>query len=64
MGRPEAWLAMRSCRICHCLCDPGDLEQGVCDDCRAEMRKKEETKENTERLMKAEFKQMELEDMI
>lgn len=55
---------MRSCRICNCLCDPGDLEQGVCDDCRAELSKKEENKEKIERLMKAEFEQMELEDMI
>lgn len=54
---------MRSCRICHCLCDPGDLEQGVCGDCREEMRKKEEAKESAERLMEAEFEQMELEDI-
>lgn len=55
---------MRSCRICNCLCDPSDLEQGICDDCRAEISKKLESKEKTERLMKAEFEQMELEDMI
>lgn len=55
---------MRSCRICHCLCDPGDLEQGVCDDCRAEISKRKESKVKTERLMKAEFEQMELEDML
>lgn len=22
------------CRRCHCLCDPGDIIGGLCDDCR------------------------------
>lgn len=22
------------CRICGCNCDPGELEQGVCEECR------------------------------
>lgn len=26
---------MVECRVCHCLCDPGDIVGGRCDDCRA-----------------------------
>lgn len=27
---------MSICRMCGCRCDPGDLQNGVCDDCREE----------------------------
>ena len=26
---------MVECRVCHCLCDTGDIVGGICDDCRA-----------------------------
>ncbi len=29
-------MTMSKCRICGCLCDPGDIVGGICDDCRAE----------------------------
>lgn len=29
-------MSMRKCEQCGCLCDPGDLQGGVCDDCREE----------------------------
>lgn len=32
---------MSSCRKCGCRCDPGDLQGGVCDDCREEERQKD-----------------------
>ena len=32
---------MSICRICGCRCDPGDLVNGVCDDCRYEQIKAE-----------------------
>lgn len=35
-------MTMSKCRICGCLCDPGDLQNGVCDDCREEEERKEE----------------------
>ena len=25
---------MVECRVCHCLCDHGDIVGGICDDCR------------------------------
>lgn len=31
---------MRRCDKCGCLCDPGDLVNGICDDCREEEQKK------------------------
>lgn len=54
---------MLACRICGCLCDPSDTINGVCDDCREDMRHKEEKREEAEILMNAEFKQMVIEDM-
>ena len=35
-------MTMSKCRTCGCLCDPGDLQNGVCDDCREEESRKEE----------------------
>lgn len=53
---------MLTCRICHCNCDASDLINGVCDDCREQERKEEERKQQMQRLMKAEFRQMEMEE--
>lgn len=25
---------MSECRLCGCNCDPGELKQGLCEDCR------------------------------
>lgn len=55
---------MLQCRICHCYCDPADTINGVCDDCREDMRHRKEKQEEAEMLMNAEFKQMVIEDMI
>lgn len=27
---------MSTCRRCGCICDPGDIRNGICDDCREE----------------------------
>lgn len=35
------------CRICNCFCDPGDLINGICDDCR----NMDEQKREKERLI-------------
>ena len=32
---------MIECRECGCNCDPGDLVNGLCDDCRESEEKKE-----------------------
>ena len=29
---------MSACRRCGCICDPGDIRNGICDDCREEER--------------------------
>lgn len=34
-------MRMYKCHICHGLCDPGELENGVCFDCRAEQSKRD-----------------------
>lgn len=53
---------MRRCDKCGCLCDPGDLVNGVCDDCRENERKQEENREMVVRMMRGETRQMTLED--
>ena len=55
---------MLKCRICNCNCDPGDLKNGICEDCREDMRLEEEKKEELNRIENAEFKQMRLEDIL
>lgn len=55
---------MLTCRICHCNCDPSDLINGVCDDCRLAEQKEQERKREMRRLLNADFKQMELEDIL
>lgn len=55
---------MLSCRICDCICDPGDLRNGVCDDCRYEEQKEKERKQEKIRLANANFKQLRLEDIL
>lgn len=55
---------MRRCEKCGCLCDPGDLLNGVCDDCREDGQKKEDNREMMLRMMQGEAKQLRLEDFI
>lgn len=52
---------MLTCRICGCNCDPSDLINGVCDDCREAERREEQRKQEINRLMRAEYKQLKLE---
>lgn len=53
---------MRRCEKCQCLCDPGDLINGVCDDCRESERKQEENQGMVLRMMRSEVRQMTLDD--
>lgn len=53
---------MLTCRLCGCYCDPSDLIGMVCDDCREKERKERENREKVDRLMKAEYRQLELEE--
>ena len=55
---------MLSCRICGGICDPGDLRDGVCDDCRYEQQREQTREQELRRLVKAEFRQIRLEDLI
>ena len=54
---------MPRCQICSCICDPGDLRNGVCDDCREEGRKEQEREQIMDRLARADFRQIRLEDL-
>lgn len=51
---------MLTCRICGCICDPSDLQNGVCDDCRTEQAEKAEKQERLAQMMNAECEQIEL----
>lgn len=54
---------MSNCRKCGCLCDPGDLVNGVCDDCREADRRAESKNIEMYKMMHGEFEQMRMEDM-
>lgn len=51
---------MRICRICGCLCDQGDMVNGVCDDCRMEHEERVEREEYLAMMLNHPGKQMEL----
>lgn len=36
---------MVRCKNCQCLCDPGDIIGGICDDCREDAIRQEERDE-------------------
>lgn len=55
---------MLTCSKCCCFCDNADIINGICDDCREAERKEEQRKQETERLMRAEYKQLELEEIF
>lgn len=55
---------MRRCDKCGCLCDPGDLVNGICDDCREAEHKQEENQEMILKMMNGEAKQLRLEDIL
>lgn len=52
---------MSNCRKCGCLCDPGDLINGVCDDCREADRRAESKNIEMYKMMHGEFEQMRME---
>ena len=51
---------MLTCRDCGCICDPSDLQNGICEDCRMEQAEAEERQERLAQMMNGEFEQMEL----
>lgn len=51
---------MLTCRICGCNCDPSDLVNGVCDDCRGTQDRQEEIRDMLAQMMSGECEQMEL----
>lgn len=55
---------MLTCRLCGCNCDPSDLVNGVCDDCREAESREQEKQRELSRIMSAEYKQLELEDFV
>ena len=54
---------MFNCRICDCICDQSDLQNGVCDDCRYEQHR-EIKKQELQKLVMDEFKQIRLEYIL
>lgn len=53
MGRYE-------CKICHGICDPGELTGGVCQECAEEEQQKQIRAASVVRMLNGPFKQMEL----
>lgn len=55
---------MIECRICHCLCDPGDTINGVCDDCRMEKETEDEKELVILKMLRMDGQQMRIENFI
>lgn len=53
-------IKMLSCRVCGCLCDPGDLLGGVCDDCREAQEQQNIRIEAARMILNSHFYQLEL----
>ena len=51
---------MLTCRICGCICDPSDLVNGICDDCRTEQVENAEKHDQLAQMMNAECEQIKL----
>ena len=54
---------MLRCRICDVICDPSDLVNGVCDDCREVMRLRQENREKVVLMANSNGKQMTFDDL-
>lgn len=55
---------MIQCDRCNCRCDPGDLVNGICDDCREEEGREQERHQKMSYMLNAGSKQMELQDFL
>lgn len=55
---------MLRCRICNCFSDPGDLVNGICEDCRKELEQKEQKEELLEFMLRNGGEQMSINDFI
>lgn len=53
---------MLTCKICDCNCDPSDLINGICDDCRETEQQKQERQKELNRMLNSEFEQTRLEE--
>lgn len=44
---------MQVCKRCGCLCDPGDLINSICDDCRTQEKEMEVKRDETIKMLAA-----------
>ena len=54
---------MLRCRMCNAICDQSDLVNGVCDDCREEIKIRNENRERAALMLIGEGLQMTLDDL-
>ncbi len=54
---------MLRCKMCNAICDPSDLVNGVCDDCREEMRVRQENREKVALMANSGGRQMTFDDL-
>ena len=53
------------CRCCGCMMDPGEGQNGMCDDCVTGETERQERREELDRMIRStDFKQMEMEDIL
>lgn len=53
------------CRCCGCMMDPGEGQNGMCDDCVTGETERQEREEKMERMIRAtDWTQLEVEDFL
>ncbi len=51
---------MKTCRVCGCRCDPGDMVNGICDDCRMESEERAARMDYLAMMLNRPWKQLKL----
>ena len=59
------WMFYRKCKVCGDPMDPGEGQNGMCDDCITGETKRQEREEKMERMIRAtDWTQLEVEDFL
>lgn len=55
----------RICKLCGANCDPGEIKNGICFECTLEWKKKEEVRQEVDRMVRTtNYEQLEMEEFF
>lgn len=54
---------MMTCERCGAICDPADIRNFLCDDCREQIDRDLETRDKLERMLNMDYQQIRLENL-